>query len=420
MKKVNSQTQTDKYKKRSKLNKKYFTRERKIGFVSLIAMILNMIRRTSQIEIDEFMKTIINTENKENISYTKQAFSEARQKLSPLAFTMLNDTVISEYYNDDDFKKYKGYRLLASDASILEIPNNPETRQIYGYATNNNPDLKIARAMMAELYDLENGLIVSSKISRYTSSERNLVKENIEKMLSYKHNHIKNLILFDRGYPSLDLMLYLANKEIKFLMRVSNSFLKEVNNAKSNDQDIEILRGKNRIKIRVIRIKLDNGEEEILITNLFQDELSIDEAKELYFKRWMIETKFDSLKNKLQIENFSGEKPIIIEQDFYASVLISNLAALIRNDAEEELIEKNKGKQLKHTYKINENILIGKLKYNLILFILEENDLKKTRMYDEFLKELERNVIPIRKDRCFERKKALRSNRYSQNRRRSL
>lgn len=66
------------------------------------------------------------------------------------------------------------------------------------------------------------------------------------------------------------------------------------------------------IKLRVLKVVLDTGEVEILITNLTEDELKYEDSKELYFKRWGIETKFDELKNKFQIENFSGMKPIII------------------------------------------------------------------------------------------------------------
>jgi len=50
----------------------------------------------------------------------------------------------------------------------------------------------------------------------------------------------------------------------------------------------------------------------LLITNLSKNELKYEESKELYFKRWGIKTKFDKLKNKFQIENFSGIKPLII------------------------------------------------------------------------------------------------------------
>jgi hypothetical protein len=376
-----------------------------------------MVRRTLQIEIDEFMKIIINSN--ENKNYTKQAFCEARQKLSSSAFTMLNDIVIAEYYNDNNFKKYKGRRLLAVDASILEIPDNAETRKIYGYVEN-GCGLKLARAMMAGLYDVESGIMIESQINRYTSSERSLFKDNFKKMMEYKHSHIRNLILFDRGYPSLELISYLLNENTDFMMRVSKNFLREVNEAKFDDQEVFIKRGKTEIKIRVIKFKLNSGEEETLITNLNKDELTFEEAKELYFKRWDIETKFDQLKNKLQIENFSGEKPLIVEQDFYASVLISNIGTLIRNDAKEELMEKNKEKNLKHDYTINSNIMIGKLKFNLILLLLEENQEKQAKMYDDFIKEVERNVIPIRKGRSFSRKKVIQSNRYSKNRRRAL
>lgn len=69
--------------------------------------------------------------------------------------------------------------------------------------------------------------------------------------------------------------------------------------------------------------------------------LKYEEFKGLYFKRWGIETKFDELKNKFQIENFSGIKPVIIEQDFYAILLLSNIASIFEQEAQEELKEKN-------------------------------------------------------------------------------
>lgn len=395
-------------------------------------MMLNMMRRTLQLEIDEFMESIQVNDNR--ISYTKQSFSEARQKLSPNAFKILNDQLIMDFYNDEDYKKYKGYRLLCLDASILEIPNNPETKNIYGYAKNGY-GCEIARAMSSSLYDLENNIIVSSKIDKYKSCERTLAKENIENLLSYGHKHINNLILFDRGYPSLDFILYLIEKDIAFLMRAYQPSLKEINNA-GNDEEIIIeidqarykklreasinVESGKSFKIRVIRVKLKTGEEEILITNLFSDILSCEEAKELYFKRWGIETKFDDLKNKLEIENFSGEKSLIIEQDYYASVFISNIAGLIRLNAEEERKSNTSNKQLKYDYKINNNILIGKLRDKLIWLLLEKNDTRRESMYNDFLQEVQRNVIPIRKNRQFNRNKSLRSNKFSKNKRRCL
>jgi hypothetical protein len=414
----------------SRLSQVDFTRNRKLKFEDIVALILNMMCKTLQIEIDDFISRFLS--NKE-ITCTKQAFSKSRQKLSPRAFSSLSDKLIQNYYNDDDFKKYKNWRLLAIDGSILEIPNNPETQLHYGYAENKIPAVKVARAKMSELYDLQNGLSISAKIDHYKIGERQLAKENIEKMLTFKHTSVKNLILFDRGYPSLDLIDFLEQRNIDFLMRVPGYFMeKEIQNA-NKDEEIEIIIDKNRkralakhgktrecIKFRVIKFNLSTTEEEILITNLSKQQLSIEEAKELYAKRWGIETRFDTLKNRLEIENFSGEKPLCIEQDFYASQFVSNLAAIFKNDAQEELSETNKKKNLKYDYAINNNILFGKLKNYLIELLLEENEIKKLLMYNDFIKQIQKNTVPIRKNRQFERRKKFKSNKYSKSTKRAI
>ena len=57
------------------------------------------------------------------------------------------------------------------------------------------------------------------------------------------------------------------------------------------------------MRLRAIRFTLSSGEEELLITNIVDENLGIPEFKTLYFKRWGIETKFDELKNKLQLQS---------------------------------------------------------------------------------------------------------------------
>ncbi len=60
------------------------------------------------------------------------------------------------------------------------------------------------------------------------------------------------------------------------------------------------------MRIRVIKAALPSGEIEALLTNLTEEQLPAAEAGELYFKRWGIETAYDTLKSKLQLENFSS------------------------------------------------------------------------------------------------------------------
>ena len=152
---------------------------------------------------------------------------------------------------------------------------------------------------------------------------------------------------------------------------------------------------------------LDSGVEEILVTNLFDESLGIQEFKELYFKRWGIEVKFLELKSRLQIENFTGDTVISVEQDFYASIYLSNMVALAKNEANEKIALNNEDKTLKYEYKINTNILIGTLKDSLVLMLLEDNPEKRNAMFHRIMQEITKNMVPIRPGRSHTRRKGL-------------
>ena len=87
--------------------------------------------------------------------------------------------------------------------------------------------------------------------------------------------------------------------------------------------------------VRVIKVVLSSGETETLVTNLSSKTFPTEEAGMLYFKRWGIETKFDSLKNRLALENMSGRRPVTVYQDFWATMYIANIFAALqyRTDA---------------------------------------------------------------------------------------
>lgn len=428
---------SDEFKIQNIKDQTCFSRDRKINFLKLIMLIMSMIKRTSQVEIDDIIKKLGFKKTFE-MTYSKQAFSEARQKLLPKAFEYLTNCFIQNYYSDGDFKKYKKFLLCAIDGCVHEIPNTIETQEKYGYATNGNKDFKIARALTGGLYELENGFMLSSVFERYDSSERENAKILIEKALKLIPESEELLILFDRGYPSMDFINYLMSKKIHFLMRVSSTFCEEVISTNSCDEwvDIEITKERakdlkkqgtilkvgTKLRVRVIKVVLNTGEVETLITDLSEDELAYEEAKDLYFRRWGIETKYDELKNKFQIENYSGEKPIIIEQDFYSTIFLSNLASLLEQDAEELANERISKKELKYEeYRINRSILVGKIKCDLFEIILEENNDIKKKLYDQLIKDISRNIVPVVKNRIYPRKKERgKSNKYSKARKRSF
>jgi hypothetical protein len=397
----------------SRTKSTYFTRNRKMSFQDIIVFTLNFVKKSLQLELDLFIKNF----KGEAMTITKQSFSEARQKILPEAFIKIFYQIVEWYYGTVEFKTYKGYRISAIDGSIVELNNSQKLRDAYGYEKNNHK--MTARALVSGLYDLENEIMIATKITRCKYGERKAATELIDELI--RMGVKKDLILFDRGYPATALILKLENAGIKYIMRTSTGFLKVVKEAKEPDQIIEIPDGnKGFLKIRVVKFLLDSGVEETLITNLFDQEFSIQELKVLYFKRWGVETKYNELKNRLQLENFTGDTPIAVEQDFYASMYLCNMVALAKADANASIEENHKGKIFKYEYKVNTNILIGKLRESFIVILLEKNTRKRSKMLDKLMKELAQNIVPIRPGRNFIRNKNLKSNKFPLNLKRCL
>ena len=398
----------------TRLKETYFTRmgSNKMTFKSIIFFILNFVKKSLQLELDDFFNSV----NKSDFTVTKQAFSEARQKILPIAFVMMADVVVKWFYEDTDFKKYKGYRLIGIDGTILEINNSEKLRNEFGYIENQT--IKVARARGECLYDIENDMILTSVIGKYKASERTQAEGLINKL--DKIGFSNDLMIFDRGYPSRAFISFLESKKISYLMRVSTAFLNVVVNVKNEDQIIQTKYKGKIIKMRVIKLQLDSGVTEILITNIFDESFTVADFKILFFKRWGIEVKYNELKNKMQIENFTGETPISIKQDFYATMYLENMVSLAKMDANVIIQRENKDKNLKYECKVNTNILIGKLKNSLVYMLLEDSSRKRSRILDKIMKEISRNIIPIRPGRSFIRRMTVRANKKPLNKKRSL
>ncbi len=102
-----------------------------------------------------------------------------------------------------------------------------------------------------------------------------------------------------------------------------------------------------------------------LVTNIFSKTIYLESFKELYFLRWGVEGKYKELKSSIQIEEFSGNKPIAIQQDFYASIYLSMITSLLKKDADIAITIKNKEKTLKSSYQANRNFILVQVFKNI-------------------------------------------------------
>ncbi len=416
------------------MSKSDFSRDRKMPFSDIIRCILNKRGKTTTMEINNYFKEIDKREQR----VSKQAFCKQRCKLNPKVFKVLNKEYVESIYDETDYKTFKGYILTAIDGSILEIPNSEEFREQYGYQNSNKKDVrKVARAKASGLYDLENNIMIDAIIDRYNTPERDLAKENIENMFSILANDKKILIIFDRGYISTEMLMYLLDLPAYYLFRVQGNTYNNEKESMTTDDEIVNLKtvggrlrkiSDNNLKqkagelkelpVRMVKIALKTGEIEYLITNLPFEEFTTEEMGELYSKRWGIETAYDIIKNKLYIENISGKKKIIVEQDFYSQILLFNMIEDLKNGANEELKEDGT-KNLKYEYKVNTNILIGTFREYMIKIAIENDPDKRRLLYKHMLDEIMENLVPIRPGRSFKRKHYKGESNYSSNNRRN-
>jgi len=386
---------SEEFKEKYRMQEKDFTRKRKLGLAEVSTMILKGMKRGLHAGITEFLEET-NTEIEE---YSKAAFCKARQRIKPSAFEELFRTTAQDFYKTPDYKTIKGYRVCAIDGSDINLPNTKELLDIYGSETYGKGSQQV-QSLVSCLYDVLNHIVIDATMNPYNSNERKLALEHLEKLVEIKTQ--KELLIMDRGYPSAELIEAIEEKGFKYLMRVNkDNFFREIRQAK---EDCSLCRSTENSKIyyRLVLITLKNGKKEALITNLEED-FTKEELAKLYNLRWGIETKYDDLKNKLQIENFSGIDKVCILQDFYSTMFLSNILAYIEADCAEEIEKINSSERNKYEYRINTNHAIFVLKRSVVEMLISDSPRKQRKIFAKIEHELLQCLSPVRKDRSFTR-----------------
>lgn len=384
---------TKQFKECMKMSKEDFTRNRKMLFEDLILVTISLIHESTQTALRRYFRKI---NRKGYIS--QQAFQKARHKIRYEAYKELFEMTVETFYADGDYDQWNNYRVIAIDGSDITLPNTPELKEKYGTLGPTNSSTTGLASMM---YDVLNDIIIDATLEPLTVDERTQAMRHMEK-LKAMGNPEQQLLLFDRGYPSEKLLRDMEHQGFKYLFRVSKSFNTVIDAQKETDkvQTISIT-GKKHI-VRILKIMLPSGETETLMTNLFNTDYTEIQFKELYGLRWSIETGFDILKTKLQLENFSGKTELVIMQDFYSVCYLANMAALFAWDADKDN-KRKKADLNKYQYTINMNYVIGVLKDELVCVLALDRQRKQAKLLKEILHTISRCVIPIRPNRSFPR-----------------
>jgi len=375
--KLNNKIHSTEFLTEHRKSEKDFTRNRKLTFPRLLCFMLNIVNGSLQSELNRFFQVVHDCPVALQ-SVTAAAFCKARKKFSHTAFKSLNQTLIETFYDTANVDKWKGFRLLAVDGSVVKLPESQELFDHFGKARSSsyNPAVRFS-----QLHDVKNKISIDVQIESNRVGERDLAVRHLD------HAKIDDLVLYDRGYPATWMFILHKQKQINFCMRtvvdgsnILSSFYY------SDDEDIivsmpctekSLIRCRkdglstDPIDIRLVKVKLPSGITEILMTSLLDQKIfPLKIFKNLYHQRWAVEEDYKLLKCRLDLEVYSGYSVEAILQDLHAKVLTKNITAVAIFEAEK--IKEIRYKNRKIKYKINATHALSQMKDNIVRLLLND------------------------------------------------
>lgn len=392
-----------------------FSRNRKLNFEIMIKLILSMEAGSVRRELLRFF-------NFSSDTASPSAFIQQRKKISASAFEYL----LHSFRPSFPKKSYKGYHPVACDDSVVTIPLECKPQNdAYQYIRLREGQKPYHQLHVTVLHDILNDCYLDAFIEpRKGHDERKALNSLIEK----KNFSQKTIFIADRGFEGYALMAQIIQSGMFFLIRVkdgrSGGLIKGFSLPKSGEYDktftytytssrssmvmehpdiyksihytsspyfLNPQRAFYKMTLRVVRIKLNSNEYECLITNLPQEEFSVDDLKKLYGMRWGVETSFCSLKYSTGMLYFHSKKVEFIVQEIWAHLLMYNFYSAITS----QIRLTSNGK--KYRYKPNFTDAVHICRY----FLKVCNDETPPDIETLLLK----GMLPVRPDRQFPRKK---------------
>lgn len=411
---INETIYDEHYISRSKDGEKGFSRKRKLPFAHLIILLTQGLSRSIQRELNSFYQKLRQTDfSIQHVS--KGAFTQARAKLKPEAFVELNTVGIKSFYSHAPYLKWRGWRLLAIDGSTAMLPQHESIVREFGveyFGPAASSPRSIARLSL--LYDVLNFTTLDARMEGYNCDERELARKHLAAT-----EPGKDLLLLDRGYPSLSLMFEMQQLGLHYCIRMVDSRWLEVRNMLAQGEkdkkvtftlraeDKELLQRYNTtndtIRCRLVVISLADGSSEVLCTSVIDNaKLPYECFESLYHYRWNIEEGYKLYKSRISLEAFSGKTAWAVRQDFFAKVFMMTTMAVLAFPLEEKLKQEQQQTGRKHRYKINRTNALSMVKEICTTVFRGKLIREALNALDKILRATTEIIRPGRK---FERKK---------------
>jgi hypothetical protein len=339
--------QIDPSKKRSP---KDFTRNRKIPFPKLISFLFSLVAGGKGKGVDVKSGEFFRAARRSGLwpeaeAVHRSAFSKARKKVAwHVLRDILKDAVKLAYeiWPQDELFTWHGMSVFAFDGSKYDLPATDEIRNAFDPKSGLQYPGKghYPQCLVTTGYDVFRRLPVARTVVPVNSSERDEVAPLLKYILA------ASVLLFDRGYPSYELIDYLLRRyrgyfvfrcpaqstfpaveafiesgkaEDEICIDPSNKYLSKIPKKQR--------KGLKALKLRVIRLVSPDGTVSVLLTNLYDTEqFPAEEITLLYFRRWEVENYYRDEKIVLEIEEFHGKSYNSVLQELFAAMVMSVIA----------------------------------------------------------------------------------------------
>jgi hypothetical protein len=398
--------------KKYRISEPDWTRERKLTFSRVAALILSGHKLSQQTAVNRLFQELGEVE----AVATNSAYSQARQKLKPELFRDLNAMIVESFYRLYDeahgLRLWHGRRLVGVDGSYLNLPDTEELREKFSVQVNK--DGERVQALSSICYDLLNDLALSTGLGE-KQAEKNFLQSRHLSVLK-----AGDVVVMDRLYADYVVMAWLLSQGLDFVIRFPQAGFTEIREFwQSGEAEREVrlkcpesdgVRRARReyqlpanLRIRLIRVELEEGEIEVLGTSLRdRAEYPCTEFKQVYGCRWNEETWLRRLKSIFEVERFSGTSSIAIEQDFYGVIFLASLESILSKSDEADLQRQTEQQQRQYAVQVNHAVsYLALVDHTVTLLLDEERSIERTL---EDLHRLFRTTpTPIRPGRKFPR-----------------
>lgn len=399
----------------------HFTEQSSLSLADWAVFLSFKEDKTLQSDIENY---IINYKPELDIP-SKQFISSQRTYIKPVLFQDISKNYLEliDYKNDNQtFKTFKGFRLIAGDGSDFEIPDFSETRA--EFKIEDTPKYrKPAMCKFSSVQDVLNGFILDGIVDNYKAAELPLMHQhlqNVENMIVPG----KTIWIFDRGYTAMELYARIIEMNSYFIVRLrKDSYKEERRNITEEDSPISLNITGERLKkfhdlelkniyskkwtmdLRIVTITNKDGEKYSLLTNIPEKVLGTKEIGEIYKLRWGIETNYNTMKNRIYIENYSGKRRICIEQDIYSKFLKFNIFQYLKIKFNKLIKIKKEKLGDYRQYQVDQANLIRNLKDKLLLILLSTSEKIREKIVKNFYKSCMRYPNRVKKNKTTPRKK---------------